>query len=74
VLCLTDGGASEALLRRLEADELCARLDRPETIVAALLRLRDGPVKPLSPERLEPYSRHALAAQMAALLEEVVGS
>lgn len=71
VLCITDGGASEALLRRMEADELCARLDAPETIVAALLRLRDGARRPPSSGRLEPYSRRALAGRMAALLEDV---
>jgi glycosyltransferase involved in cell wall biosynthesis len=71
VLCATDGGASEALLRRLQADELCARLDAPETIVAALMRLRDGMVHPVPAARLESYSRRALAAQMAALLEDV---
>ena len=71
VLCVTDGGASEALLQRLEADELCARLGEPETIVAALMRLRDGAVSPLPPERLKPYSRQALAGRMAALLEDV---
>jgi glycosyltransferase involved in cell wall biosynthesis len=72
VLCVSDGGASEALLRRLGADQLCARLDEPETIVAALLRLRDGPAVPVpAPRRLEPYSRRALAATMAALLEDV---
>ncbi len=74
VLCVTDGGASEALLRRLQADELCARLGEPETIVAALLRLRDGAVRPLPVERLEPYSRQALAARMAALLDDVASS
>lgn len=71
VLCTTDGGASEALLRRLGADELCARLDAPDTIVAALLRLRDGATGRLPAGRLEPYSRRALAGRMAALLEEV---
>lgn len=71
VLCVTDGGATEALLRRLHADELCARLDAHETIVAALARLRDGAFRPPPPERLAPYSRTALAARMAALLEEV---
>jgi glycosyltransferase involved in cell wall biosynthesis len=70
VLCLSDGGASEALLRRLEADELCARLDAPETIVAALLRLRNGAVHSPAPALLEPYSRRALAGRMAALLED----
>ncbi len=72
VLCLTDGGASEALLRRLGADQLCARLDAPETIVAALMRLRErGTVEPPPPERLQPYSRQVLAGRMAALLEDV---
>ncbi len=71
VLCVTDGGASEALLRRLGADELCARLDTPQTIVTALMRLRDGAAASPSRERLEPYSRRALAGQMAALLEDV---
>jgi glycosyltransferase involved in cell wall biosynthesis len=72
VLCVTDGGASEALLRRLGADELCARLGSPETIVAALLRLRDETQRPPpATTRLAPYSRRALAAQMATLLEDV---
>ncbi|HEV2975264.1 MAG TPA: glycosyltransferase [Solirubrobacteraceae bacterium] len=71
VVCVSDGGATEALLRRLGADALCARLDRPETIVAALLRLRDGAVQRPPPQRLEAYDRRALAGRMAALLEEV---
>ncbi|HTB71014.1 MAG TPA: glycosyltransferase [Solirubrobacteraceae bacterium] len=71
VVCVSDGGATEALLRRLGAEELCARLDRPETIVAALLRLREGAVRRPPPERLEAYDRRALASRMAALLEEV---
>ena len=71
VLCLTDGGATEALLRDLGADELCARLDDPESIVAALQHLRDGTVLPPPSERLAPYSRVALAGRMAALLEDV---
>jgi hypothetical protein len=71
VLCITDGGASEALLRRMKADELCARLDAPETIVAALLRLREGKIRAPSHEVLEPYSRRALAGRIAALLEDV---
>jgi hypothetical protein len=50
---------------------LCARLDVPETIVAALARLRAGTCRPLAPERLEPYSRRTLAGRMAALLEDV---
>jgi len=72
VLCMSDGGASEALLRRIDADELCARLDEHETIVSALMRLREGALCPPSSERLEPYSRRALAGQMARLLDDVV--
>jgi hypothetical protein len=71
-LCITDGGASEALLRRLGADELCARLDSQESIVTALVRLREGSFRPVPRARLEPYSRRALAGRMAALLDEVV--
>jgi hypothetical protein len=74
VLCLSDGGATEALLRRLGADELCARLDSPESIVAALRRLRDGDVRPLAEKLLEPYDRRRLAGQMAALLEDAAGA
>ena len=36
VLCISHGGATEALLRRLEADQLCARLDDRQSIEAAL--------------------------------------
>ncbi len=71
VLCVTDGGATEALLRSLGAGELCARLDDHESIVAALLRLRDGTVRPLSPEQLAPYNRRVLAGEMARLLADV---
>jgi len=71
VLCLTDGGATEALLHRLGADQLCARLDDPEGIVVALQRLRDGAVAAVPFERLEPYNRRMLAGRMAALLDEV---
>jgi glycosyltransferase involved in cell wall biosynthesis len=74
VLCVSDGGASEALLQRLQVDELCARLGEPETIVAALLRLREGAARPLPPDRLEPFSRRALAGRMASLLEDVASN
>ena len=46
VLCVTDGGATEALLRRLGADSLVARLDREETI-----RLRSTGSPALRPGR-----------------------
>jgi glycosyltransferase involved in cell wall biosynthesis len=71
VLCVTDGGASEALLQRLGADDLCARLDTPETIVAALRRLRDGALRAPLLDQVQGYNRHTLAGRMAALLEEV---
>ncbi len=71
VLCITDGGASEALLCRLKADALCARLDAPETIVAALLRLHRGALSPPGRAVLEPYNRRVLAGRMAALLQDV---
>jgi glycosyltransferase involved in cell wall biosynthesis len=72
VLCLSDGGATEALLRRLEADELCARLDDQSSIERALERLRDRRAPaPLDPAALAPYDRSRLASEMAALLDEV---
>jgi glycosyltransferase involved in cell wall biosynthesis len=70
VVCVTDGGATEALLCRLGDGELCARLDRPESVVQALLRLREGAIPPLSPKRLERYSRRELAGDMAEVLSE----
>ncbi len=70
-LCITDGGASEALLHRLGANELCARLNEPDTIVAALTRLREGAFRLPSAEQLAPYNRRALAERMARLLEDV---
>ena len=71
VLCVTDGGATEALLRRLDAAELCARLDDPEGIVQSLIRLRDKPLRPVARDLLERYNRRALAARMADLLDDV---
>ncbi|HET6449332.1 MAG TPA: hypothetical protein VFG31_09510, partial [Conexibacter sp.] len=72
VLALTDGGATEALLRRLGADALCARLDDPDGIARALARLADGPLPaPLPTAALAPYDRGHIAAAMAALLDRV---
>jgi glycosyltransferase involved in cell wall biosynthesis len=71
VLCLSDGGATEALLRRLGADALLARLGDEGSIAAALDRALAGPLpEPLAPERLAPYDRRALAGRMAKLLDE----
>jgi glycosyltransferase involved in cell wall biosynthesis len=70
VLCLSAGGATEALLRRLGAADYCARLDDEATIERALDRLRAGPPPaPVAPERLAPYERGALARRMAELLD-----
>lgn len=70
VLCVTDGGATEALLRRLGADGLCARLDDDASIVAALDRIVAGDVPgPVEPEALAPYDRRALARRLAAILD-----
>ena len=71
VLCVTDGGATEALLRRLDAAQLCARLDDSEGIVQSLVRLRDTSLPPVSRDLLEQYNRRALAARMADLLDDV---
>jgi hypothetical protein len=69
VLCLSHGGATEALLRRLGADRLCARLDDPASIRAALDQIESGDLPgPVAPEALAPYERPRLAAQLAELL------
>jgi glycosyltransferase involved in cell wall biosynthesis len=73
VLCLSHGGATEALLKRLRADQLCARLDDQASIEAALARIaaRDLPA-PLAPEKLAPYERPRLAQRLAELLDSLV--
>ena len=72
VLCLTDGGATEALLGRLGADRFCARLGDPEGIAAALRRLREElPVEPVAADLLDRYSRRRIAERMADVLESV---
>jgi glycosyltransferase involved in cell wall biosynthesis len=72
VLALTHGGATEALLRRLGADALCARLDRPSSIARAVDRIAAGPLpEPIPKARLASYSRSTQAAQLADLLEGV---
>jgi glycosyltransferase involved in cell wall biosynthesis len=70
VLCMTDGGATEALLRRLGTDELCARLADESSIAEALERIRTRPLpEPLPPERLFAYDRRKLADRMAETLD-----
>lgn len=73
VLAITGGGATEALLKRLGAGELCARLDDPASIAAALDRILAGDwPQPLPREVLAPFDRRAQAARLAALLDELV--
>jgi glycosyltransferase involved in cell wall biosynthesis len=72
VLCISDGGATEALLRRLGVDQLCARLDDPSSIEAALGRIRVGDLPtPVPPEQLAPYERPRLAQRLAELLDAI---
>jgi len=73
VLCLSHGGATESLLRRLGADQLVARLDDPASIEAALAAISTGELPPpLPPERLAPYERPRLAERLADLLDSLV--
>jgi hypothetical protein len=70
VLSVTGGGATEALLRRLGADGLCARLDDDSSILAALDRILAGDVPaPVEPGRLAPFERRATAFALAAILD-----
>ena len=73
VLSITDGGATEALLRRLGADQLAARLDDPSSIEAALAKIGSGDLPaPVPPEKLAPYERPRLAQRLAELLDRLV--
>jgi glycosyltransferase involved in cell wall biosynthesis len=72
VLCISNGGATEGLLRRLNADGLCARLDDEASIRAALDRIEAGDLpQPVRPETLEPYERPRLAARLAELIDSL---
>jgi hypothetical protein len=69
VLCISHGGATEALLVRLGADQLTARLDDPASIEATLARVSTGELPPpVQPEKLAPYERPRLAAELVKLL------
>lgn len=75
VLSITDGGATEALLRRLGADGLAARLDDDRSIEASLDKIQAGDLpSPVPPEKLAPYERPRLAAQLADLLAGIADS
>jgi glycosyltransferase involved in cell wall biosynthesis len=72
VLCLTHGGATAALLARLDADALAVDLDDRAAIDAALDRIESGELPaPVPPARLEPYSRPVEARQLAEVLDAV---
>ena len=70
VLGVTGGGATEALLRRLGAGGLCARLDDDGSIAAALDRIlaSDMPA-PVAPALLAPFERRATAQRLAEILD-----
>jgi glycosyltransferase involved in cell wall biosynthesis len=73
VLAITDGGATESLLRRLGADQLAARLDDHASIEAALDRIGSGDLPPpVDSERLAEYERPRLAQRLAELLDSLV--
>jgi glycosyltransferase involved in cell wall biosynthesis len=73
VLSITAGGATEALLRRLGADQLAARLDDRASIEAALAKIEAGDLpEPLPAETLAPYERPRLAQRLAELLDSLV--
>jgi glycosyltransferase involved in cell wall biosynthesis len=72
VLSLSHGGATEALLRRLDAGRLAARIDDETSIETALERIRSGDLPaPVSPEKLAPYERPRLAERLAELLDAI---
>jgi glycosyltransferase involved in cell wall biosynthesis len=72
VLCLSHGGATEGLLRRLGADQLAARLDDPASIEVALAKIeaRELP-EPVPADKLAPYERPRLAQRLAELLDSL---
>jgi glycosyltransferase involved in cell wall biosynthesis len=73
VLCVSDGGATEALLRRVGADALLARLDDSASIDRALARIGSGDLPlPVDPDCLAPYSRETEARQLVELLDGIV--
>jgi glycosyltransferase involved in cell wall biosynthesis len=70
VLCISHGGATEALLRRLGVDQLCARLDDVGSIDAVVGKIQAGELPPVvPPNALADYERPRLAEQLARLLD-----
>lgn len=73
VLCLTDGGGTEAMLKRLGVGQFCAPLDDPGAITSVLLRmLEEPPPPPVSVECIAPYDRAHIARTMANALGDVI--
>ena len=69
VLCISHGGATEALLRRLGADGLCARLDDHASLETALERILGGDLpNAVPPSALARYERPHLARELAEVL------
>jgi glycosyltransferase involved in cell wall biosynthesis len=72
VLALTGpDSALRRLLERLGADDGVALHDDPPAIAAAIERLLADPPAPLAPEQLAPFDRRRVAADVAALLDEL---
>jgi glycosyltransferase involved in cell wall biosynthesis len=72
VLSVTAGGGTETLLRELGQDHATARDGDADSIAAALVRLLEGaPPAPVDPDRIERWDRSRIAAEYAALLDEV---
>ncbi len=72
VLCLSAGGATDAVLRKVGADAYCARLDDDASIAGALDRLQATPAPaPVAPALLADYRRTTIARRMAELLDTV---
>jgi glycosyltransferase involved in cell wall biosynthesis len=72
VLCLSAGGATDAVLRRVGADAYCASLEDDASIATALDRLLAAPAPPpVAPDLLKPYRRTTIARRMAELLDAI---
>ncbi len=72
VLALTNPGSeSERLLERLGHDAGCAPPGDEDAIARAVARLIDAPPAPVDPAALAPFSRAAVAEQVAALLDRL---
>lgn len=72
VLAITSGGAAEKLLRELGQGAGCAREDDAAGVVEALRRVVETPPSPVEPDVLARWDRARVAADYAALLDEVV--